>query len=189
VDTVAFPAYPRTTLESAGPYDEELVRNQDDEYNYRIRKAGGRLLLAPDVRARYYSRASFGRLWRQYLQYGFWKVRVMQKHPGQMRARQFAPGALVGGLGLAFGLAAAGFVHAWAVGALASVYALGVVLASFLVAGRHGWGHLVRLPVAFSCMHMAYGLGFLAGLVRFAVRWGDATTEVGGRRVVVGVSR
>ncbi|MCB1034312.1 MAG: glycosyltransferase family 2 protein, partial [Acidobacteria bacterium] len=58
VDTVAFPAYPRQILQKAGPYDEELVRNQDDEYNYRLRKAGHRLLLAPDVRSLYFSRAT-----------------------------------------------------------------------------------------------------------------------------------
>src|SRR5262249_32312286 len=52
VDTVAFPAYWRATIEKAGPFDEELVRNQDDEYNYRLRKAGGKLLLAADVGCR-----------------------------------------------------------------------------------------------------------------------------------------
>ena len=90
-DTIAFPAYTRAITERAGAYDEELVRNQDDEYNYRIRKLGGRLLLAPDIRSRYFSRGSLRSLWRQYLQYGYWKVRVMQKHPRQMRARQFVP--------------------------------------------------------------------------------------------------
>src|SRR5438445_2255635 len=90
-DTVPFPAYWRQTIQRAGPFDEELVRNQDDEYNYRLRKLNGRILLSPDVRSRYYSRASFRKLWKQYFQYGFWKVRVMQKHPRQMRARQFLP--------------------------------------------------------------------------------------------------
>ena len=47
-DTVAFPAYTRAAVERAGPFDEELVRNQDDEYNYRLRKLGARILLAAD---------------------------------------------------------------------------------------------------------------------------------------------
>ena len=94
-DTVPFPAYTLTTIEAAGPYDEELVRNQDDEYNYRIRGLGGDLLLDPALRSRYYSRASLRKLWRQYFQYGYWKVRVLQKHPKQMSLRQFVPAALV----------------------------------------------------------------------------------------------
>src|SRR5262245_41982451 len=36
VDTVAFPVYRRRTLERIGPFDEELVRNQDDELNLRL---------------------------------------------------------------------------------------------------------------------------------------------------------
>jgi succinoglycan biosynthesis protein ExoA len=86
VDTIAFPAYTRAIIKRAGAYDEELVRNQDDEYNYRIRGLGGVLLLAPDVRSRYYSRGTLRSLWRQYYQYGYWKVRVMQKHPRQTSA-------------------------------------------------------------------------------------------------------
>lgn len=94
VDSVPFPAYTRAMIERAGLYDEELVRNQDDEYNYRIRELGGRILLADDVRSKYYSRGSLGKLWRQYYQYGYWKVRVLQKHPRQMSLRQFVPGLM-----------------------------------------------------------------------------------------------
>ena len=68
-DTVAFPAYTRNAIDRVGRYDEELVRNQDDEYNYRLRKLGGRVLLAADVNCRYYSRGSLRSLWRQF-QYG-----------------------------------------------------------------------------------------------------------------------
>ncbi|MEO8042323.1 MAG: glycosyltransferase family 2 protein, partial [Acidobacteriota bacterium] len=88
-DTVAFPGYTRRIIEKVGPFNEELVRNQDDEYNFRIRKSGGRILLSPTIRSRYYSRGTFRSLWRQYFQYGFWKVRVMQLHAGQMSLRQF----------------------------------------------------------------------------------------------------
>src|SRR5262249_4664823 len=94
-DTVAFPAYKRHMIEKAGAFDEELVRNQDDEYNYRRRKLGAKILLASDVRCRYYSRSTLSSLARQYLQYGFWKVRVLQKHPRQMQPRQFAPLLLI----------------------------------------------------------------------------------------------
>ena len=82
------------TVLRAGPYDEELVRNQDDEYNYRLRKMGAKILLAADVRSDYYSRSTFRSLWSQFFQYGFWKVRVMQKHPFQMSVRAIRAAAV-----------------------------------------------------------------------------------------------
>lgn len=177
VDTVAFPAFPRALLERAGPFDEELVRNQDDEYNYRLRKMGARILLAEDVRSRYYSRSSFKSLWRQYYQYGYWKVRVMQKHTRQMRPRQFAPPAFVGSL---LALAVLSFVWRPAVPALlllALGYAGANLVASLLTARRVGWRYLPSLSFAFATLHLSYGAGFLVGLLSFWNRWGDQTTR------------
>jgi succinoglycan biosynthesis protein ExoA len=102
VDSVAFAAYTMETIRKNGLYDEELVRNQDDEYNYRLRSNGGKILLTPDIQSSYFSRSSFKSLWRQYFQYGYWKVRVMQKHPRQMVWRQFIPPAFVGVLNRVF---------------------------------------------------------------------------------------
>ena len=183
VDTVAFPAYPRSTVARAGLLDEELVRNQDDEYNYRLRKAGAELLLAPDVGSRYFSRATLASLWRQYRQYGFWKVRVLQKHPRQMRWRQFVPPALA--LSLALGAAAGLGGALWGLGTLAwlplalagGLYLLALTVATFATRGIPAslrWG----LPAAFPAMHLGYGFGFLHGLMRFAGRWGDRRGRV-----------
>lgn len=170
-DTVAFPAYSRTVLEKTGPFDEELVRNQDDEYNYRLRKMGGKILLAADVRSKYYSRSSFRSLWRQYFQYGYWKVRVLQKHPQQMQPRQFAPPAFVSAL-LGLGLPALRFRLArWLLALVVGLYAAAALVASVGTARRAGWQHLPRLPLTFAILHLSYGLGFLRGLVKFRKRW------------------
>ncbi len=175
VETVAFPAYPRAVIQKAGLFDEEMVRNQDDEYNYRLLKLGEKILLSPAVRSRYYSRSSLRSLWRQYYQYGFWKVRVMQKHPRQLRARQFAPPLFVASL-LGGALLAAFRAEGWLfVGALAAVYAAANLGASILTAARRGWKYLPVLPPAFAILHVAYGAGFLTGLVRFANRWKEKT--------------
>ena len=170
VETVAFPANHQRTLQRLGPFDEELVRNQDDEYNYRLLKSGGRILLTPNIRSRYYSRSSLRSLWRQYYQYGYWKVRVMQKHPRQMRARQFAPPALVGGL---LGSAVLGLVWRpfWGLlGAVAALYLLVNALASLSLSRRHA----PRLMIIHPILHLSYGLGFLVGLVHFARYFGAA---------------
>jgi len=99
VDTVAFGAYTRDIIDRIGGLDEEFVRAQDDEFKTaRLRKLGGKILIAPEIRSRYTSRSSIGSLWQQYFQYGYWKVRVLQKHPRQMQFRHFVPAAFVGAL-------------------------------------------------------------------------------------------
>lgn len=170
-DTVAFPAYTRAVIDRAGPFDEELVRNQDDEYNYRLRKLGVKILLASDVGSRYYSRATLARLGSQYFQYGYWKVRVMQKHTRQMRLRQFAPPLFVAALLVALLLLPILPAAGYFLGLGAGAYALASVTASVLSAGKNGWQLLPLLPIAFAILHLAYGSGFLIGLLRFWNRW------------------
>jgi len=178
VDTVPFPAYTREIIEKVGPYDEELVRNQDDEYNCRIRKAGGKILLAADVCSTYYSRGSLHGLWRQYFQYGFFKVRVLQKHPAQMRPRQFIPFAFV--MAILIGLLLTIFTPwEWIPLALLTViYLFANLAASMMVAVKSGWRFLPMLPPAFATLHVSYGLGFLVGLIKFRNRWRDKTGRV-----------
>jgi glycosyltransferase involved in cell wall biosynthesis len=166
VDTIAFPAYTRAALDLAGPFDETLVRNQDDEYNYRLRKLGARLLLAADVRSDYYSRSTLRSLCRQYFQYGFYKVRVMQKHPRQMSARQFAPPLFVSGLLLAPVAAAVSPLAGDAAVTVVALYALATLGVSAAIARRNGWAQAPALVAAFPALHLSYGLGFLAGCGR-----------------------
>jgi glycosyltransferase involved in cell wall biosynthesis len=114
VDTVYLGMWPRRVFEHVGLFDEELVRNQDDEFNYRLRKSGGRVLLTPAMRSWYQNRQSLTGLLRQYYQYGQWKVRVLQKHPRQMSWRHFVPpafvAALAGSIALSVAIPAAAMV-------------------------------------------------------------------------------
>lgn len=170
VETVAFPAYTRETLRQLGPFDEEMVRNQDDEYNYRLLKSGGRILLTPDIRSRYYSRSSLRKLWRQYYQYGFWKVRVMQKHPRQMRWRQFVPPAFVAALfgSSAFGMFFRPFRYLLAI--ILVMYASANMVAALSLGRAHGMQYVPRLLLIHPILHLSYGLGFWAGMKHFAGR-------------------
>jgi glycosyltransferase involved in cell wall biosynthesis len=178
VDTIAFPAYTRNIVERVGLFDEELARNQDDDYNYRLRKIGAKVLLASDVRSRYYSRSSLRSLWRQYFQYGYWKVRVMQKHPRQMRPRQFVPPLFVAALLLSLAAAPLSFIYgvwfAWPFVLAAGSYTLANLAASVsITVKKRDWPLVGLLPIAFATLHVSYGLGFLVGLLKFRNRWGD----------------
>lgn len=171
VDTVYMGAWRREVFDRIGFFDEELVRNQDDEFNYRLRAQGGKILLNPQINSVYYNRASLSKLWKQYYQYGFWKVRVMQKHPGQMRMRQFIPPLFVLSLG---GAAFLSLFTVWGKRLLflvAGAYSIANFAASFFTAKDENQKHLGRLPLIFTILHVSYGAGFLMGLLKFRDRW------------------
>ncbi|MDD2921898.1 MAG: glycosyltransferase [Anaerolineales bacterium] len=172
VDTAPFPAYTRQIIERAGFYDEELIRNQDDEYSYRIRELGGKILLAANVRSVYFSRTSLRSLWRQYYQYGFWKVRVLQKHPRQMSLRQFVPPAFALALSASVLLALIPVARPLAV-IIPLLYLFANLLASFYTAAKRGWKYAPTLPLVFAILHLSYGFGFLVGFLKFWNRWRD----------------
>ncbi len=91
VDTVAFGVYKKEVFEKAGLFDEDLIRNQDDEFNYRVVQSGFKIYLLTDTYIEYFVRSSFKKLWNQYLQYGYWKVYVNKKHKAVTSMRQLVP--------------------------------------------------------------------------------------------------
>ncbi len=170
VDTVYLGMWPRAVFGRIGLFDEELVRNQDDEFNYRLRKAGGRVVLNPAMRSWYQNRQTVVALLRQYYQYGQWKVRVLQKHPRQMSWRHFVPPAFVAGLAA---LTVIGEALPLATNAAAAIFALYLVLvlAASWPETTRGVGGWLGTALAFVCIHLAWGAGFLTGLVKFGDRW------------------
>jgi glycosyltransferase involved in cell wall biosynthesis len=163
VDTVAFGAYRREIFERIGGFDEELVRNQDDEFNFRLTQAGGKIWLDPAIRSTYYSRATLVGLWRQYREYGWYKVRVIQKRGALPAYRHVVPAAfvlaLLGSLLLALLTRRRGWL--WSV---AGPYTAANGLAT-LLAARRDWRTTPLLPLAFATLHLAYGVGFLQGVL------------------------
>jgi glycosyltransferase involved in cell wall biosynthesis len=171
VDTVYMGMYPRAVFERIGLFDPELVRDQDDELNYRLRAAAGRIVLVPEMRSRYQNRESFKTLARQFFQYGMWKVRVLQKHPRQMSARQFVPPVFVLSLAGSVAIAVAAPPGFALFLGIAGAYALAVTGAAAAVARRRGWRLFFPVAAAFAVMHVSWGCGFLFGALRFASRW------------------
>ncbi len=160
----------RACLARTGGFDEELVKHQDDELLYRFRQAGGTVLLARDVRTLYRPRPSLRAAFGQYFGYGYWRVRAAQKHGRVVAWRHAVPGAFCAGLvaSAALGL----WVRSAVLAAAAPLaYVAGIVGVSATLAWRQPQV-LLRLPLAFACLHVGYGLGTWAGLWRFVVRQG-----------------
>ncbi|UCF23924.1 MAG: glycosyltransferase family 2 protein [Ralstonia sp.] len=170
VDTVYLGAWRRTDLIRLGGFDETLVRNQDDELNLRINRCGGVVWQGAAIRSWYTPRASFKALYRQFYQYGYWKVAVIRKHRLPASARQLVPFAFVVTLvTLAFG----GLVWPAAGGALVVMMAA-YSAAAFATASTHCG--IFRAPrraagyvLACLCMHAGYGIGFAHGILDFGV--------------------
>lgn len=171
VDTVYMGAWPRSMFDRIGPFDPELVRNQDDEFHYRLRSAGGRILLTDSIRSTYYGRSSLRTVFRQYRQYGLWKVRVMQKHPRQMSARHFVPPAFAATLLAGAVLSPVSSAARRGLALTVLAYGLAAGAASASIIREHGWRHLPLLPVVFAALHVGYGIGFLGGLIKFRTGW------------------
>ncbi len=167
VDTVAFGAYRKEVFERVGYFDEDLTRNQDDEFNYRVIKGGFRILLIPVVSAKYFVRSSYEKLWRQYYQYGFWKVYVNKKHKAVTTLRQLVPPTFV--LFIAMGLLTPflGIVFRmlWSL-----VFTCYVFCAVILAVRRPGKRRTAPGAIlAFFILHFSYGLGYLNGIWSFFI--------------------
>ncbi len=173
-DTVVYGCWRKSTLERIGLFDEKMVRGQDYELNARLLSSGGTVWQSPKITFWYRPRASLSGLFRQYFQYGFWKVAVVRKHGRLASWRNFVPGScLLAGAILLLCAAAANFggvtwwrdmfLADWFT--LAGLYFIASFATAFSVAKRKGWGYLPSLPIVFAVYHFSYALGFVLALL------------------------
>ena len=164
-DTVFGGFYRREVFSRLGFFDEALVRNQDDEFNLRLCRSGGRIWHSPRIRSWYHPRADLASLFDQYVQYGYWKVRVIQKHRLPASWRHLVPGLFV--LALlslpVMGIFSTPLLWLWL--GMIALYVGATVTVSLALAWRHGWRYLMFLPVVFAAYHVGYGVGFLSGVI------------------------
>ena len=165
VDTVYLGAWPRATFTRWGGFDETLVRNQDDEHNLRITRGGGRIWQSAAIESVYEPRSSISALFKQYLQYGYWKPFVMRKHGQPAALRHLVPGLFVAVLVLSVLPAAYGQGHLLEL--LLALYGVAVLFASGLIVATHqpslSWSAVWRLPLVIAAYHLGYGAGSLWG--------------------------
>jgi glycosyltransferase involved in cell wall biosynthesis len=164
VDTVPFGCYRREIFDRIGLFDEELIRNQDDEFNFRLILRGGRILLLPDVLCRYFARRSLAQLARMYYQYGYFKPLVARKVGRVMTARQLIPSLLVAGLAVSAALSWWIPMARLALTATAGSYALLVLACACSAIRTQGFRCAAALAVVFPVLHFSYGSGFLRGI-------------------------
>ena len=163
VEGAQFPAIRRWVFERVGMFDERLVRNQDDEFNYRMRQAGGRVYVSPRVRYSYFVRERVTQLFKQYFQYGFWRIPVIEKHGRPTTLRQMAP-TLFYVACVAFGVIGIWWGSALVALGLPGAYGLALLLAGAAESRRHPVRVAARVPFAIATMHAGYAWGLAYGM-------------------------
>ncbi|MCB0481199.1 MAG: glycosyltransferase family 2 protein [Flavobacteriales bacterium] len=165
VDTVAFGAYKKEVFDTIGYFDEDLVRNQDDEFNYRLLASGRKIWLSSSIRCKYYVRASFKKLWKQYYQYGYWKVFVNKKHKAITTIRQLVPFFMVVyTLALLLGtMVYPNYVYLFSL----PLFAYLLLGLSMSVSAGEGIAQKAQIWFTFFILHYGYGLGYLVGIFHF----------------------
>jgi glycosyltransferase involved in cell wall biosynthesis len=178
VDTVQFPAFRRWVFDRIEAFDVRLVRTEDDELNYRIVQAGGKLFVSPRVKYVYYVRDRIGRLFQQYFQYSFWRIPVMRKHRKPTTVRQVIP-LLFFALVIGAGAAGLWFGIPWMALALPTAYIGAMLTLSASLVVPKGLTVALLVPVSIATMHVAYAAGLAYGI--FAAVFGARAWELNGR--------
>ncbi len=166
-DTVTSPMYPYWVFEKIGFFDETLIRNQDDDFNFRVEQAGGKVYYEHDISLKYYVRGNFSGLKRQFFQYGYWKVFVNRKHKAVTTLRQLVPPLFVLYwciLPLTFLI---GYWYFVAASIPLSLYI--VLLLFFSILHAKKIKHFPQLLRTYWTLHFSYGMGYLRGILEFLI--------------------
>jgi succinoglycan biosynthesis protein ExoA len=164
VDHLPFGAYPVAVVREAGGWDESLTANEDFEFDYRLRRAGLRLLFEPGMVIHWHCRQSLPDLFRQYQRYGRGKVDVALMHPASLSPRHLAPPLFVVYVAAA---AALGTRRPLLAQAMVAPYAVALAVESARLSRQlEGPAERLRVPGAIAAMHVGWGTGVWSGLAQ-----------------------
>lgn len=158
-DSVTFGAWKKEIFSDTGLFDEALVRNQDDEFHYRAKSKGKKIYQNPDIKIWYYPRAKITALFSQYYQYGLYKPAVLKRVNSEIKLRHIVPSCFVIYL-LSFPLILVSSF--WLLPLF--LYLIGSVY--FATAIESDTKVKLLTALVFPTLHIAYGLGFLQGLLK-----------------------
>jgi hypothetical protein len=180
-DTVYGGCFKRQRLLEIGMYDGEMMRNQDDELSFRLRERGGRIIQDGRIKVQYWPRRFYWQLFKQFMQYGYWKVMVIKKHPQQASLRHFLPAALVLGF-MTLGMIALFNAQAlMGIGIYSMSYFLAIGLESLRSAYRSSLALWPGMVFAIFLIHISFGIGFIIAIVgwflQLKLRWFESLSR------------
>ncbi|CAN5830614.1 glycosyltransferase family 2 protein [soil metagenome] len=160
VDSVAMAIYNRKVFDKVGLFDETLIRNQDDEFHYRLNHFGYKIMMEPEMESVYYVREDLASLWKQYYYYGLYKPMVLKKIRSGIRIRHLVPaGFVIYLLTLPFLL----LLHWIFIVPLCLYFIFATII---LARSFKNIKDILFGYCAFVTLHLSYGTGFLKGLFK-----------------------
>ena len=158
-DTVPFGFWRKSLFDQMGMFDEEMTRNQDDEFNARTIQNGGHIYLVPGICIRYFARDTLAKTWGMFYQYGLFKPLVNKKIKHPATVRQFVPLLFV--ISLLIGLPLACLFP------MVRIIYLTIIALYIVLLGFEGLKYKnAYLPPVFATIHIGYGLGYMHGIVK-----------------------
>jgi glycosyltransferase involved in cell wall biosynthesis len=169
VDTITFGAWPKRIFERVGLFNESLARNQDIEFNARIRKAGGKIYMTPEIKSYYHCRSTLKDIWRQNFNNGKWVIYTKAIAPYSLSWRHFVPFVFVSSIFIFSLLSFYSTLSVMFLIATAVSYTSTNLLFSLSVTFNNGFRYFLILPLIFFVFHLSYGLGSIWGLIRLGL--------------------
>lgn len=167
VDTVSRPCYKKEVFEKIGYFNEKLIRGQDLELNLRLKKAGGKILLVPDIVSYYYPKPSIVSFFKHNFNDGYWVTLPIKFGVKAFSFRHLVPAGFVAAF---IGLAILSFLNpagVWLLMLLAAVYLIASLYFSLKTAiSKKNIKLFFLMPLAFACRHFGWGLGSLWGFLK-----------------------
>ncbi|MEO8231615.1 MAG: glycosyltransferase family 2 protein [Ignavibacteriota bacterium] len=167
-EMACFPVYKKEVFEQIGLFDEQLVRNQDDDFSFRLRLKGGKIFISPKAKSFYVVRDSLPKLFKQYSQYGYWRVALLKKHKLPIAMRQqipflfFSSVILLILLGIILQKMVVGII-------LPVVYFITLIIFSLKIFIFEKKYFAYWLPVVIPVLHFSYAYGFFQGILKFSI--------------------
>ncbi len=170
VDTVPYGCYKKEIFQNIGLFNEELFINQDDEFNFRLKKTGGKIFLIPDIVIKYFARENFNKLFLQYFKYGYEKPIILKRYKSLPKLRHFVPVSFVLFLfsyPLSFIFNSYNYIYFF----IFSCYLLLLNLFSLkeIIKRKVKIKIIFYLIWSIFLIHFSYGLGFLKGVIDFII--------------------
>lgn len=164
-EMACFPAFKKEVFDKIGYYDEKLVRNQDDDFCFRLRLGGDKVYISPKVKSIYYVRDNLKSLFRQYYQYGFWRVELLAKHKLPIAFRQQIPFLFFLGIFLLIIIAVA--LNSPVIGMIIPlIYLTALLVYTLIIFVKEKKTYVFWLPVTIFILHLAYATGFAVSLMK-----------------------
>ncbi len=178
VDTATRPCYKKKVFEKIGLFNEFLKRGQDYEFSLRLKKAGGKMFLIPDISSYYYPKSNFVDFFKHNCKDGFWITYPLGIGVKAFALRHLVPMAFISAL-LVTGIGAVFFQpFLWLfLAVLGSYLSVSLYASCLIAAAKKDIRYLFLVPVAFACRHTGYGLGALWGFVKCVTLLGRSMTK------------